>query len=232
MNPENLASTRILDHATPAVADTAARLGAEHPAPRAYLRAAHRYITASLGAVYSLDERFPVSRILREARGSCSQRMALLEGLARARGIPTRERALFLKGDYWAPRLPLLSRFLPERTLMPWPEFFLDGEWVGFDEVFAPLPELAVKASHRFTNRGISMYEAVEQTPVDFFGKLRRAGHPRAAEFDLTEHVAAEEGVFDSRDRMFERFDPDPSRLGRTMFGLFYGGRPIRRQPE
>lgn len=232
MNPANLEATKILDHASPAMAQRAARLAAEHPAPRDFLRAAHRYITSSLRGVYSLEERFPVSRILREACGSCSQRMALLEGLARAHAIPTRVRALFLKGSYWAPRLPLLRRFLPERTLMPWPELFLDGGWVGFEEIFAPLPALADGGGRRFTNRGISMYEAVEHTCVDFFGKLRQAGHPRAAELDLTEHVAGDEGVFDSRDQLFERFDPDPSRLGRTMFSLIYGGRPIRREPE
>ena len=232
MNPANLASTKILDHASPEIAAAAARIGASAPSPRDFLRAAHRHITSSLRGVYSLEEKFPVSRILREACGSCSQRMALLEGLARAHGIPTRVRALFLKGHYWAPRLPLLRRFLPERTLMPWPEFFVDGDWVGFEEVFSPLPELAAGARGRFTNRGISMYEAVEKTPVDFFGKLRRAGHPRAAELELTEFVAAEEGVFDSRDLMFERFNPDPSRLGRAMFGAIYGGRPIRREPE
>lgn len=232
MNPANLASTVILDHASPEVARTAAQIGHASSSPRDFLRAAHRHVTASLRGVYSLEERFPVSRLLREKRGSCSQRMECVEGLARAHGIPTRVRALFLTGQFWAGRLPLLRRFLPERTLMPWPQFFVDGEWVGFEELFAPLPELAATASHRFTNRGISMFEAVEATPVDFFGGLRKAGHPRAGDFDLTAFVAADEGPFDSRDQLFERFNPDGSRMGRLMFDLIYGGRPIRREAE
>jgi len=232
MNPANLASTPILDHASPEVAGAAAGIAAAHPAPRDYLRAAHGYLTSRMRPVYSLEERFPVSRLLREARGSCSQRMACLEGLARAHGIPTRVRALFLKGTFWAPRLPLLRLGLPERTLMPWPQFFLDGDWTGFEEVFAPLSQLAAHARHRFTNRGISMFEAVEETPVDFFGGLRRSGDPRAADFDLTDQVAADEGAFDSRDQLFQRFDPDGSRLGRLLFDLVYGGRTIRRDPN
>lgn len=232
MNSANVAPTTILDHASPEVAQTAARLGESSPPPREFLRAAHRHLTSVMRPVYSLEERYPVSRLLREARGSCSQRMACLEGLARAHGIPTRVRALFLKGRFWAPRLPLLSRFLPERSLMPWPQFFLDGDWVGFEETFAPLPQLAAGASHRFTNRGVSMFEAVESTPVDFFGALRRTGNSRAADFDLTEFVAEDAGAFDSRDQLFERFNPDGSRLGRFMFDLVYGGRPIRREPE
>jgi hypothetical protein len=232
MNPENLASTAILDHANPEVAQTAARIGQASPSPRDFLRAAHRHVTASLRGVYSLEERFPVSRLLREGRGSCSQRMECVEGLARAHGIPTRVRALFLTGQFWAGRLPLLRRFLPERTLMPWPQFSIDGEWLGFEELFAPLPDLAATARHRFTNRGISMFEAVEATPVDFFGGLRKSGHPRAGDFDLTGFVAADEGPFDSRDQLFQRFNPDGSRLGRVMFDLIYGGRPIRREAE
>jgi Transglutaminase-like superfamily len=232
MEPATLASTRILDHASPEVKAVAARLGASHPSPRDYLRSAHHHLGATMRPVYSLEERFPVSRILREARGSCSQRMACLEGLARAQGIATRVRALFLVGKFWAPRLPRLRRFLPERTLMPWPEFFLDGEWVGFEETFAPLPQIAAGASHRFTNRGPSMFDAVEKTPVDFFGKLRQAGSPRAAEFELTEFVAEDGGTFSSRDELFARFDPDPSWLGRLFFNLVYGGRTIRREPE
>jgi hypothetical protein len=232
MTDANLASTAILDHASPEVQQTAAGLGASRPSPREFLRAAHRHLTSVMRPVYSLEERYPVSRILREARGSCSQRMACLEGLSRAYGIPTRVRALFLKGVFWAPRLPLLSRFLPERSLMPWPQFFVDGEWVGFEETFAPLAQLAAGAPHRFTNRGVSMFDAVESTPVDFFGGLRRSGNARATDFDLTEFVAEDAGAFDSRDQLFERFDPDRSRLGRALFDLLYGGRPIRREPD
>ncbi|HKV12489.1 MAG TPA: transglutaminase-like domain-containing protein [Thermoanaerobaculia bacterium] len=232
MEPATLSPTPILDHASPEVREVAARIGASHPSPRDYVRAAHHHLAETMRPVYSLEERFPVSRILREAKGSCSQRMACLEGLARAHGIATRVRALFLVGKFWAPRLPLLRRFLPERTLMPWPEFQMDGEWVGFDEIFAPLPELAAGASHRFTNRGVSMFEAVEKTPVDFFGKLRKAGSPRAADFDLTEFVAEDGGLFSSRDEMFAQHNPDPSRMGLLFFNLVYGGRTIRREPE
>ena len=209
-----------------------ARLAAGRPPRRELLRAAHRHLVAVIHPVYSLAERHPASRILREAKGSCSQRMACLEALARAYAIPTRVRALFLEGRFWAPRLPLLAPFLRRRTLIPWPEFEFEEGWIGFEEIFDPLAVLADRARHGFTNRGESMFEAVEHTAVDFFGKLRQRGHPRGEEFDLSAFVDEDAGVFASRDELLVRFDPDPPAVGRLLFNLLYGGRTIRREPD
>lgn len=225
-------ATPLLDHRSPEVAALAVRLAAGHAERRDFLLAAHRHLVEVIHPVYSLDERRSASRLLREAKGSCSQRMACLEALARAHGIPTRVRALFLRGRFWAPRLPLLRPVLRRPSLIPWPEFDLGQGWVGFEEIFAPLAVLAGRAAHGFTNRGESMFEAVEHTAVDFFGKLRRAGHPRAAEFDLSPFVEEDAGVFASRDALLERFDPDPPAAGRLLFNLLYGGRTIRREPD
>jgi hypothetical protein len=47
------------------------------------------------------------------------------------------------------PRRPRLRRYLPERTLKPFPDFFLNGRRVGFEETFALLPLPVAGASRR-----------------------------------------------------------------------------------
>ena len=51
-----------------------------------YLAAAHAVVQRNIRAVYGLDDTQPASATLRRGRGSCSQRLAVLEGLARSRG--------------------------------------------------------------------------------------------------------------------------------------------------
>lgn len=233
MSAANLAPTPLLDHQHSDVSHLADELGRGKLATRDYLRAAHRHLIDHLKAVYDLEEHLPVSKILAQGTASCSQRIACFEALARAGGVGTRVRTRYLSGAYWAPRLPLLKPFLRKPSLIPWPQFEIDGRgWVDFEEVFGTLDELAPATRRRFTNRGESMFEAIGHSVVDFSGKLKQSGHPRGAELDLSEFVVEERETFDSRDEMFERYDPDPSAAGRALFNMVYGGRPIRRETE
>lgn len=66
-----------------------------------FLVSAHRSVAANIRPVYGLDDRQPVSVTLSRGRGSCSQRLAIVEALARRRGIATRVRGLVLRGEFW-----------------------------------------------------------------------------------------------------------------------------------
>lgn len=232
MSAIHLAPTPILDHDHPDVSRLADQLGRGRLLVREYLRAVHRHLLDHLKAIYDLEEHLPVSKILAQGTASCSQRIGCFEALARAGGVGTRVRTRYLTGAYWAPRLPLLKPFLRKPSLIPWPQFELDGTWVDFEEVFGTLEQLEPATEHRFTNRGESMFEAIGHSVVDFSGKLKQRGHARGVELDLSEFVADEREFFDSRDAMFERYEPDPSAVGRALFNMVYGGRPIRRETE
>lgn len=225
------AATRILDHRHPAVQALADKVLRPEATPRANVQAAHRWLMTGMRAVYSIDDSRPVSETVRRNGGSCAQRMACVEALARVGGVATRVRALWLDRSFWFYRLPLLKRVLPERTLMPWPQFHLEGSWVDFDELYGSIEEMArgSAADHAFTNHGQSLYDAVSNTAVDFFGKLRGTDY---AVFDLSRFVVGDGGVFDTRDELMERLEPKRSFAGRLIFQLLYGGRPIRRERE
>ena len=181
-------------------------------------------------AVYSIDEDRAVSETLRLNTGSCGQRMAAVEALARGYGVPTRVRAVWLDRRFWNSRLPLLRFFLPRRTLMPWSQFYLEGSWVDLDELFGPITELAAKTrvKHAFTNRGVSLFDAVREMPVDLFGKLK--GTPYAT-YDISNMVVGDGGVFQTRDELLAQ-EEKPGWLGRFLFNTLYGGRSIRRIQE
>lgn len=229
--PANLGPTAILDYRQPAVATLIGRIGESHPSPAEYVKSAHGTIGDTMGAVYSIDDTRPASRTIELNKGSCAQRMACLETLARGYRIATRVRALWLIRDFWFSRLPLLKSVLPARTLMPWPQFYLDGRWVDFDEIYGPIVQIAAHAAyqHPFTNAGESLFDAVRHTPVDFFGKLR--GTP-FARYDLSAFVAEDGGFFDTRDELMKVPGAQSSMMGRMIFDVLYGGRPIRRQPD
>lgn len=227
----NLSSTAILDHQHAIVQSLIAQLSQTKPAPRAFVQTAHRHISEKMKAVYSIDEDRPVSETLRLNEGSCGQRMAAVEALARGYGVATRNRAIWLDRRFWNSRLPLLRFFLPKRTLMPWPQFYLEGKWIDFDELFGPIAELAANTpvKHPFTNRGESLYDAVHHMPVDFFGKLK--GTPHAA-YDISKFVVGDGGTFDTRDELMGKLERKPGRFGRWLFNALYGGRKIRRIQE
>ncbi|WP_306327141.1 transglutaminase domain-containing protein [Streptomyces venezuelae] len=188
------------------------------------LRTAHGIIAATVRPVYSVEDLRRVSRTLRLGRGSCSQRMAVLEAVARSLGVPTRVRGLLVDGAFWYPRFPKLRPFVPEEVLLAWPEFLLDGTWVPIAELFAdggtaaPAPTadggapapmadggapVPAPMADAFTNSGAeTLFEAVARTTVDWDAPAACAG---AAPCDLSAHLRTDLGRFTSRDELFAR---------------------------
>ncbi|GAA4924904.1 hypothetical protein HD597_011368 [Nonomuraea thailandensis] len=166
-------------------------------AERAFLTAAHRLIAIRVRPVYAMNERQPVSTTLRLGRGSCSQRLALLEAVARSRAIDTRVRGLLLDGRFWHPRFPLLRALIPRHVVLAWPEFLLYGRWVSVSELYGDLGTL--RAGGRFTNTGgMTLFDAIAHTAVDWDGGT-------CSSCDLSGHVLADLGYFHSRDDLFEQ---------------------------
>lgn len=222
----NLVLTPILDYEHPAVQAVVATFRTMQP-PRAQLQAAHRHLATTIGPVYTVDDVQPVSVTLQKGRGSCSQRMACLEAIARANGIGTRVRALWVDGRFWYPRFRLSRPFIPRRILLTWPQFWLDGAWVDFDELYAPTADLLARADHGFTNSGETLFEAVAHTPVDFLGKSRSctgAVGCTATQADLSRFIVADAGCFDTRDDVFARFGSLHATWPGRAFELIFGG--------
>ena len=222
--PANLAATSILDFRDAEVQRLAREFARAAPGEDLRLQRAHRHLAEFLRPVYSVDESQPASVTLREGKGSCSQRIACFEAVARALSIPTRVRALRVSGSFWYPRFPLWRAFIPRSILLLWPQFFLGGSWIDFDEIHGSIAHLAAASAGGFTNAGESLFEAIQHSPVDFFGKT--CGLACAApSSDLSKFVLADEGFFDTRDEAIARF----GNLYRTMrgraFEIFFGGR-------
>lgn len=110
------------------------------------------------------------------------------------------------------------------RDLLLWPQFFLDGAWLSFDELYGSTEELAARAKHGFANNSESLFEAVENTPIDFVGKTCRLACARP-EHNLSRFVASNEGTFDTRDEALERFGSLQFTLRGRAFELLYGNR-------
>jgi hypothetical protein len=223
----NLGPTAILNYTAPSLKALVDHLGHGKPTGTQFVRAAHAHLQ-TLNAVYSIEEGQSAAETIRRNAGSCSQRIACLEALARGYGVGTRVRALWLDRSFWSYRLPLLEPVLPERTLMPWPQFHLGGRWVDFDELYGTPEELASGGGHPFTNRGESLFDAVTHVPVDFLGKLKET---RFSSFDISKFVVSDGGMFDTRDRLVASLDKT-TWLGKLVFAVIYGGRAIRRLPD
>ncbi|MEV4177275.1 transglutaminase family protein [Nonomuraea sp. NPDC049709] len=194
--PRTAAPTAILDWRHPRMQELAAEAGdIGAGADRATLIAAHQLIAARVRPVYAMNERQPASTTLRLGRGSCSQRLALLEAVARACGIATRVRGLLVDGRFWHPRFPRLRALVPRQIVLAWPEFFLNGQWVSVSELYAPLS--TPRTGGRFTNTGgETLFDAITRTAVDWDGRT-------CSSCDLSAQVLADLGCFDSRDDLF-----------------------------
>jgi hypothetical protein len=223
-HPDNLKATFILDIHHEEVKRLAATLAQQGLPDRFRLQKAHLLLVEMLRPVYSVDEWQPTSKTLLRKRGSCSQRMACLEAVARAVDIPTRVRAIHVKGSFWYPRFQLWRGFIPKRILLVWPQFFLEGVWVDFDELYAPMEQLAAAATHGFANNSESLFEAVRDTPVDLLGKTCGLACARP-EHDLSRFVSDDQGFFDTRDEAFERLGSFQRTLRGRLFEMIFGDR-------
>ncbi|GGV18154.1 hypothetical protein GCM10010495_36220 [Kitasatospora herbaricolor] len=215
--------TRILDRRHPLVTALAGRIGTptapgatDGPAGQlAALRRAHRLIATAVRPVYSVQDERPASKVLRLGRGSCSQRLAVLEAVARAAAVPTRVRGLLVDGAFWYPRFPRLHQLVPDRILLAWPEFHLPGlspldhpaaPWLPVSELFGGLDELGERPGGGFTNSGAeTLFEALARTAVDWDGATRCPAAGPGSTCDLSAYVRADLGHFDSRDDLFAR---------------------------
>ena len=86
------------------------------------------------------------------------------------------------------------------------------------------MADLAVHAKHPFTNAGESLFDAVRDQPVDLLGKSDSS-------CSLVRFVDGDDGMFDTRDELLGRLD-DRTWVGKLVFNLTYGGKPVRRLPE
>lgn len=190
------AVTRVLDWDHPVVRSLVALVAEARPEdPAALLRVAHRLIVSSVRPVYSVNERRPISRTLARGRGSCSQRLAVLEGIARANGIATRVRGLLVDGRFWYPRFPHMRPLVPNRVILAWPEFHLPTGWVSASEVYGPLSGFSTSSG--FTNAGETLFDAISTTAVDWDGECQ------GGSCDLSATVLADLGRFESREDLF-----------------------------
>jgi hypothetical protein len=217
-----LQSTPILDYDSAELQQILTRLSEGQPSPREFVQKAHLHLSDVMRPIYSVTEKQPTSETVRLNGGSCSQRMACLEALARGYGVRTRVRGLWLSKAFWKERLPLLEPLM-SKTLMPWPQFWLDEKWVDFDEIFDSIPNLCLHVTHPFTNAGMSLFDAVRSQPVDLLGK--------STKYSLTKFVLGDAGFFDTRDELLDKLD-DRTWLGTLIFNTVYGGKPVRRLNE
>jgi hypothetical protein len=193
----------LLDTRSPAIVALAASAQEPlHPVPPlTMLRHAHRRIAESVHPVYSLTESRPASRVLARGRGSCSQRFAVLEAVARASGVATRSHGIVVDGEFWYARFPRAHALIPDEVVLAWPEFRIDGAWISASELFGDLGTLA-DDGEGFANRGgETLFEAVSRTAVDWSGAT--ACGTASAACDLSASVVRDLGYFDSRDELF-----------------------------
>lgn len=212
--------TAILDHGHPLVAAFTARVREEAAArgdrtDRDRLRTAHRLLVAEVRPVYSVEDRRRASRTLRLGRGSCSQRMGVLEAVARSLGTATRVRGLLVDGSFWYPRFPHLRPFVPAEVLLAWPEFRIDGGWVPIADLFDH-PAPSGEGDGGFANTGAeTLFEAVARTGVDWDAPAACDGVSGAC--DLSAHLRTDLGRFASRDELFARHGQTLCRPARTL---------------
>ncbi|MGW0825010.1 transglutaminase domain-containing protein [Streptomyces sp. NPDC002845] len=203
-------ATAILDRENPLIVALTARARTEGTAGDA-LRTAHGIIAREVRPVYSVEDRRRASRTLRLGRGSCSQRMAVLEAVARGIGVRTRVRGLLVDGAFWYPRFPRLKPLVPEHVLLAWPEFRLDGAWVPIGELFRSTPR-----GGAFTNEGgETLFDAVSRTSLHW-DTPTSCGAPGTT-CDLSARVRTDLGYFDDRDDLFTHHGQTLCRTARTL---------------
>ena len=205
--PGSTAQTAIIDWNSTQIQEVTTNVRAcDVSDQRSFIQQAHRLIAANVMPVYALNDRQKASQTVRLGRGSCSQRMAVLEAVARSQGIETRVRGLLIDGKFWYPRFPLLKFAVPREVVLAWPEFKVDGKWTSISELFGNVNDLA-QSGLRFTNsRAETLFDAVANTAVDWDGTT--AVSCPSSGCDLSGHVVQDCGLFSSRDEVFDSLGP------------------------
>ncbi|MEU6741578.1 hypothetical protein [Streptosporangium sandarakinum] len=195
-NESALAATPILDWQHPRVSKLVIEARDESAGTdRDLLITAHRLIAARVRPVYAMNDTQPVSRTLLLERGSCSQRLAVLEAVGRACGIASRVRGLLVDGRFWHSRFPRLRTLIPHQVVLAWPGFLLGDQWVTVSELYGDLSTL--QKGGGFTNTGgETLFDAVAHTAVDWDGTT-------CSSCDLSGYVLTDLGYFSSRDAFF-----------------------------
>ena len=223
-NPANVSATAILDFSKENVQRLVATVSQINRSSRTFLQMMHLHLVQAIRPVYSVNERQPVSVTMERGRGSCSQRMACLEAVARAAGIPTRVHALTIRGGFWYPRFRLYRFFIPKSILLVWPQFFFENTWADFAELHAPMDQLASRDPSGFTNDGESLFEAITHTPVDFLGQTCTIPCAKP-EHNLSRFLETDNGFFDTRDEAFERLGWFQDTIRGHTFEMIFGDR-------
>ncbi len=184
------------------------------------LRTAHGIIASAVRPVYSVDDLRRVSRTLRLGRGSCSQRMAVLEAVARSLGVPTRVRGLLVDGAFWYPRFPGLRPSCPRTCSSRGRSSCSTGpgsRWPTSSRTTGR----AGRSGRRRSGRGRlhelrpeTLFEAVARTAVDWDAPPACAG---SAPCDLSAHLRTDLGRFTSRDELFARHGQTLCLAARTL---------------
>jgi hypothetical protein len=219
-NPLNLTDTPILDYRCPVVRRFFETIRPADDSEVGFLRAAHGAVATAVRPIYTVRERQPVSRTIVLRCGSCSQRMACLEAVARGVGISTRVRALWVSGRFWNNRFPVMRVFVPIRVLLAWPQFAVDNQWIGVEELFGSVHDRGSLAT-AFANDGETLFDAVQSTVIDFDGRTRTC----SSACDLSRFVDEDGGVFDTRDDLFARLGSFEETWRGRAFEWLYAGR-------
>jgi hypothetical protein len=209
-------ATPILDWQSPEISALIASVGPTDDG-RQLLREAHHSIAHLVRPIYALNDEQPASRTLTRRYGSCSQRLALLEAVARGSGIRTRVHGLVLDGRFWYPRFPRFTRLVPDRVILAWPDFHLDATWVSASELFGTIESLAQRAEGFTNTPGETLFDAVGRTAIDWYGSTSSGNSCSVC--DLSGHVVADLGLFDSRDELFTANGQTICPTARTVVG-------------
>lgn len=211
------APTRLLDWESPLLRELTAQVT---PAGSlAMLQQAHRLVARRVRPVYAVDDERPASRTLALGRGSCSQRLAVLEAIARSLGIATRVRGLLIDGTFWYPRFPRLRFAVPDVVVLAWPEFMIGDAWVPASDLFAADGPTATTGFSNTT--GETLFDALARTTVDWDGATSTPG--ACSGCDLSGEVVGDLGRFDSRDELFAAHGQTLNRGVRTLSGPVLG---------
>jgi hypothetical protein len=95
---------------------------------------------------------------------------------------------------------------------------------VDFEALYSPITQLGATAASGFANYGESLFEAVQHTPADFFGKACGLACAKP-QHNLLKFILQDQGFFDSRDEATEQLGSFQLTLRGWLFERFFRGR-------